>query len=95
MLMKKLTALLLALLLPAACHCTAQAEETPKKLTVMVYMCGADLEPRNAQASRCIGNMVTSRYNADAINVIIIRNTNKVRTAFMSIPPQPVWCIVP
>lgn len=72
MLMRKLTALLLALLLLAACCCTAQAEDDPKKLTVMVYMCGADLEPRNAQASRCIGNMVTSRYNADAINVIIL-----------------------
>lgn len=63
--------LLAALLFLALCTC-AQAEAAPKKVTVMVYMCGSDLESESAAATRVLGEMRAARYNQEAVNVVAL-----------------------
>ena len=42
------------------------------KLTLMVYMCGSDLESRGDHASADIGEMAFSGFNSDEVNVIVM-----------------------
>ncbi|MCR4876071.1 MAG: hypothetical protein K5922_02735 [Clostridiales bacterium] len=58
-------AALLVLVLAAG----ASAEQE-KKYTVMMYICGADLERDNGQESASMADVLASRYNTEAINVI-------------------------
>ena len=63
---------LICLLLVMGCA-LAQAEEARKKVTVMVYMCGADLEQMNTNsATVCISKMYASRFNQEDVNVIVL-----------------------
>ena len=50
----------------------AHAEPMPKKVTVMVYMCGSNLESENAAATRVLGEMRASRFNLDEVNVVAL-----------------------
>ncbi len=66
-------------LLLVLCLCAAllsplggMAEAPARHTTVMVYMCGADLESVNRQATRCMGEMIASKFNMDAVNVVIL-----------------------
>ena len=72
--MKKLVALVLALMLAAGCMVFAQAETPEKKrVTVMVFMCGTDLEyPNQYQGSGSIASMHRSQYNQDEVNVVVL-----------------------
>ena len=58
-------------LLVAASVCV-RAEQPRKKATVMVYMCGSDLESDNAAATRVLGEMRASRFNLDEVNVVAL-----------------------
>lgn len=72
--MKKLVALVLALMLAASCMVFAQAETPEKKsVTVMVFMCGTNLEyPNQYQGSGSIASMHRSQYNRDEVNVVVL-----------------------
>lgn len=59
------------LLLLTACAC-AHAEPGPKKATVMVYMCGSNLESDDAAATRVLGEMRAARFNLDEVNVVAL-----------------------
>lgn len=48
------------------------AEAGRKHTTVMVYMCGSDLESCNSQATQSMGDMIASKFNLDAVNVVIL-----------------------
>ena len=63
---------LLVLMLALGCS-LAQAEEPPKnkKVTVMVYMCGADLEVLGS-GTGTISQMYSTRFNQDDVNVIVL-----------------------
>ena len=63
-------ALLEVLLLIVAVPACAEAGQAPKKATVMVYMCGSDLESESAAATRVLGEMRASRFNLDEVNVV-------------------------
>lgn len=56
----------------AAVSANADAQQ-PKKATVIVYMCGADLESENGQGTGDISDIRKSGYNRDNINVIILQ----------------------
>lgn len=47
-------------------------EESGKEFTVMIYMCGSDLESSNSQATRCMTEILNTGYNADKINVVAL-----------------------
>ncbi len=66
-----LLSLTLALLLALGCAGPAHAEGT-KKNTIMIYMCGADLESSNGQATSAISDILASRFNRDEINVVLL-----------------------
>ena len=70
--LKRFAALLLALLLAVGGLSVAAAEGTAKKVTVMVYMCGSDLEMSHGQGTQSISDMLASRFNTDAVNVILL-----------------------
>ncbi|MBR6221482.1 MAG: hypothetical protein IKQ80_13035 [Clostridia bacterium] len=65
----RIAVLAIVFLLIAAC---ARAEGQPKKVTVMVYMCGSDLESGDAAATRVLGQMRASRFNLDEVNVVAL-----------------------
>ncbi len=51
----------------------AAASETPKKrLTLMVYMCGSNLESKGGAGSRDLMEMAASGYDADEVNVLVM-----------------------
>lgn len=77
--MKKLVALMLALMLTVGCMVFAQAEAPEKKtLTLMVFMCGTNLEyPNQHQGSASIAGMARSQYNVDEINVVVLAGGTK------------------
>lgn len=55
----------------AAGFCRAEAPE-PKALTVMVYMCGSNLETLDGSASADIGEMLQSNFDADRVNLAVM-----------------------
>ncbi len=67
--LKRLLAVLMILALLSA-GVTAFAEASGKKLTVMLYMCGADLEWKYGQISASMGEIMSTRYNTAEVNVI-------------------------
>ena len=50
----------------------ADAEQPEKALTLMVYMCGSNLESQNGSASSDIEEMLQSEYNLEQVNVILM-----------------------
>ncbi|MBE5810537.1 MAG: hypothetical protein E7318_06315 [Clostridiales bacterium] len=69
---KRILAMILAAILLCSVFTIAQAAPEKKKITVMLYMCGTDLESNNGQATRDLGSILNSRYNTDEINVIAL-----------------------
>ena len=68
-----LPALLTALLLLSCCPCpvsAAEAAPAQKELTIMIYMCGSNLESDGGAATADITEILRSRYNSDAVNVV-------------------------
>jgi len=65
-------ALLAVLLLIVTVPACAEAGQASKKATVMVYMCGSDLESERAVATRVLGEMRASRFNLDEVNVVAL-----------------------
>ena len=51
---------------------SASSAESKKKLTVMVYMCGSNLESENMQGTRTLSSMRASRFNQEEINVVFL-----------------------
>ena len=51
---------------------SASSAEGKKKLTVMVYMCGSNLESENMQGTRTLSSMRASRFNQEEINVVFL-----------------------
>lgn len=48
------------------------AGEAKKEHTIMVYMCGSDLESTAGQGSRTIADIVATKFNAEKANVILL-----------------------
>lgn len=67
-----LSLLLTAVLLLSCMATTVFAEPAKKKVTVMLYLCGTDLESKNGQATRDLGKILNSKYNTDEITVIAL-----------------------
>ena len=63
-----LTAIMM--LIPFTAYCTEQAVQ--KKVTVMLYMCGSDLESRNGQGSRSVSDILNSGFDRDEVNVVAL-----------------------
>lgn len=57
---------------PAAEEPAEAAESAEKKATVMIYMCGADLESRAYQGSQTMAEINQSGVNTDAVNVVAL-----------------------
>lgn len=71
--LKRVLSLLLSIAMMFGClFAVAQADTGEKKLTVMLYLCGADLESQNGQATGDLGKILQSRYNTEEINVIAL-----------------------
>ena len=70
------------------------AVQDEKSLTMMVYMCGSDLEADYGAASRDILEMAYSDFDADKVNVLIFTGGSK-RWAIPGIPVQErsVWTV--
>ena len=69
---------LLAVLLLFACGCRAKAEqETGRKLTLMVYMCGSSLEEENGAATKDIQEMLDSGCDFSQVSVVILAGGSK------------------
>lgn len=68
---KRILSLSLVLMLILTTGClSAAAEASKKNLTVMYYICGADLERDNGQFSALMGEVMATRYNQDAVNAV-------------------------
>ncbi len=70
--LKKMAALFLAFVLLSAAMPAVQAETPKKKNTVMIYMCGTNLESVGRQGTRCLGDIMNSRFNKEEVNVVIL-----------------------
>ena len=64
--------LLIFILLVCISSSSLHADEPlkEKKLTLMIYMCGSNLESEGGAATADLTEILRSRYNADAVNVI-------------------------
>ena len=74
---RSLFALILSMILcVAAGHGIAQGGETDepaaKKATVMIYLCGADLELKNGQGTKAMGEIGKIGFDTDQISVIAL-----------------------
>ena len=63
---------LCALAMVFSCVTVTTARAEGKKVTVMVYMCGSNLESKNAEGTRSLGQMIKSRFNKDEVNVVVL-----------------------
>ena len=52
--------------------CVSFAKAEKKKVTVMVYMCGSNLESQGSAGTRCLGEMIRSQFNTEDVNVIVL-----------------------
>ena len=70
----RITAMLLILALICTAAGTAAGEENSgiKKATVMVYLCGADLEADSFMATQTIANIHASKLNREQVNVVAL-----------------------
>ena len=69
--MKKIMIIILFVFL----FCNVQvivAENSSKDLTVMIYMCGSNLESMSGAATADIEEILNSEYNTEAVNVILM-----------------------
>ena len=55
-----------------AFSCVSFAKAEKKKVTVMVYMCGSNLESQGSAGTRCLGEMIRSQFNTEDVNVIVL-----------------------
>ena len=69
--LKLLLCAVLALSLILGCAGAGAEGTGRKKVTVMVYMCGADLE-QLAKGTQTISEMYSTHFNQDAVNVIAL-----------------------
>ncbi|MCQ2437629.1 MAG: clostripain-related cysteine peptidase [Clostridia bacterium] len=69
---QKIIALVLALVLVVASCTVASAEGGKKKLTVMMYVCGSNLESVGGQATGDLAQILRSGYNENEVNVIAL-----------------------
>ena len=65
------------LALALGCVSAAQGETEKKKVTVMVYMCGSNLESDAMMATQSLGQMIRSRFNTDEVNVVVLGGGSK------------------
>ena len=64
---------LLALLLVFSLACPAEAQDEPvKDMTLMVYLCGSNLESNSGAATRDVAEMLRSGYDPDRMNVVLM-----------------------
>ena len=72
--MKKLRPILAALLLAALCLALplCARAESPRKLTVMVYMCGSNLESGYGSASADLEEMLASGFDSDQVSLLVM-----------------------
>ena len=62
---------MICLLIPVMCS-TAFSAGTDSRRTVMIYMCGSNLESDNGQGTRTIGEIRNSEINSDELNVVLL-----------------------
>ena len=74
--------LLLSALLCAVCvpGCAAAEETKTRKLTVMVYMCGSNLESEYGNASHDLRQMMNSGFPEDEMSVLVMIGGSRRRT---------------
>ena len=65
-------ATLIAVLLFLCPNAAFQESPAPKALTVMVYMCGSDLETLSGSATSDIREMLQSNFDADHVNLVVM-----------------------
>ena len=65
------SALTAVLFLASGCVCDAE-NDPEKKVTVMLYLCGSDLESRNRQGTTTIDGILASGFDRDEVNVVAI-----------------------
>ena len=72
--MKKLRLILVSLLLAALCLALplCARAESPRKLTVMVYMCGSNLESGYGSASADLEEMLASGFDSEQISLLVM-----------------------
>ena len=68
----RMTAFLLALSLLPVGVAFAAGQKAEKKVTVMLYLCGADLESKGGEGSETISDILKSEFNRDAVNVVAL-----------------------
>ena len=57
----------------AASGCAYADDKNPeKKVTIMLYLCGSDLESRNKQGTTTIESILNSGFDRDAVNVVAL-----------------------
>ncbi len=83
-----LLAVLLAALLPMP-----EAEAAGKELTLMVYMCGSNLESRNAAASADLMEMATSGCDVKKVNVLVM--TGGTESWALNLPTDALCVYMP
>ncbi len=69
---KRILYVLTVLILFPAITAVISAENNLKKTTVMVYMCGSNLESKSRQGTKAIDQMIQSRFNTEEINVVLL-----------------------
>ena len=69
--MKRLSLLIVLCMLLATGFSMAESR-APKALTVMVYMCGSNLETLSGSATADIGEMLGSDFDTDRVNLVVM-----------------------
>ena len=64
--------LLIALCMLLATDVAVAETPAPKALTVMVYMCGSNLETLSGSATADIGEMLGSDFDTDRVNLVVM-----------------------
>ena len=77
--MKKLLWLLVIILMLGVVGVAAHAEEQQRSLTLMVYMCGSNLESAYGSASADIQEMLESGFQDSRISVLVMAGGEKTR----------------
>ena len=62
---------MLVLILTLGCI-SLSAAEGKKKYTIMLYICGSDLERDNGQMSRCMSSLMSTHFNQDEVNAVAL-----------------------
>lgn len=67
---RRFLGLLCAAVMVFSCVTVSMAET--KKVTVMVYMCGSNLESRNMEGTKALGQMIRSKFRKEDVNVVVM-----------------------